>query len=303
MLGVLRLMDVAETGAAFTDEADVDRILDRPGLDLEGNTRVLSEAAGLIGFAALEVLDGRRQLRATVGVRPEAADHATTLLLGWVEHRARELAAQRGWPTATAVIWQLPGGVAEPVFRDRGWLTVRRYHHLTRDLDPTRPPAMSGDSAAAIGVVTDDHLAGQVHDVLEAALAGHWEHQPRPLRRFLADEHAAPGFDRSLWFLAYVDGHPAAAVIARHLGDRAWIAHIGTVSAYRGRGLARAVLAAAIAEVTRRGSTRIDLDVDTGNDTGAVGLYETAGFRTEYQLDQWHHTTPAAPSAVWHLPS
>lgn len=290
MLDLLRAMDVAETGAAFTAAADVAPILDRPGLGLGSDTWAVSDPVGLGGFTVVEVLEDRCQLRAPVGLRPAVADVAGALLVGWVEHRARKVAADRGWSTATGVAWQLPGGVAEPVLGRRGWVKVRRYHHLTRGLDLTGPCPAPRPGGGSISVVPDDRAAGQVHEVLETALAGHWEHHPRPLDRFLADKEAATGYDRSLWLLAHVDSHPAAAVIARHRGDRSWIALVGTVPAYRARGLASGLLAAAMTELTRRESVGIDLDVDTG----ALRLYETAGFRTEYQLDQWRHTTPAA---------
>lgn len=194
MVDLLRAVDVAETGAAFTTGADVDRILDRPGLDLRADNWAISHAGGLGGFTVVEALDDRRQLRGTLGVRPVVADEGAAALLMWAEHRALQVAVDRGWSAATAVARQLPGGVAEPVLRRHGWVAVRRHHHLTRGLGPTGPPAQPG-GGGSIEVVTGDRAAAEVQD-----------------------------------------------------------------------------------------------------DTGTLRLYEDAGFRTEYQLDQWRLTTPTPRS-------
>lgn len=53
---------------------------------------------------------------------------------------------------------------------------------------------------------------------------------------------------------------------------------LATAPEARGRGVARALLAAVEDEAARRGCDRMRLEVRTGN-TAAVGLYERAGYR------------------------
>ena len=48
---------------------------------------------------------------------------------------------------------------------------------------------------------------------------------------------------------------------------------------WRGRGLGRALLREAFAELRRRGLPRAYLGVDSENPTGAMGLYESVGMR------------------------
>jgi len=55
---------------------------------------------------------------------------------------------------------------------------------------------------------------------------------------------------------------------------------IGVDPAYRGRGLGRAVLVAALDYLTRRGIERVELLVDSGNTTAQL-LYESLGFKRE----------------------
>lgn len=150
---------------------------------------------------------------------------------------------------------------------------------------PATPPEV------LVGTATTDRQARKVHNVLEAALAGHWEHRHKTADRFLADERAAVGHDQSLWFLATVAGRPGAAVIARQRSEQGWIGWVGTHPEHRGRGLARLLLTTAMSELARRGCIQAALDVDTDNHSGARRLYESVGFRVEYQADHWRFTT------------
>lgn len=290
VLTLLQAMDLAETGSTFTTEADVSRILENGRIELHRDSRAVSDPRGLAAFVAAETLENREYVRATLGLRPDAAGVTAPVLLAWVEWRAREVALALGWAVAAAVTWQLPGGLAEPALRERGWADVRRFSHLRGDLNPNAA-IFATPSEVVVDTASTDRQARQVHDVLEAAMAGHWDHRAKTGDRFLADERAATGHDQALWFLATVDGWPAAAVIARRLPDRGSIGWVGTHPERRGRGLARLLLTTAMTELARRGCTQAALEVDTGNHSGALRLYESVGFDVEYQADQWRFTT------------
>lgn len=62
-------------------------------------------------------------------------------------------------------------------------------------------------------------------------------------------------------------------------GRDAHLTTIATLRAYRGRGVASALIAAALAAAARQGYATASLDVDAQNPTGAVRVYERAGFR------------------------
>ena len=51
--------------------------------------------------------------------------------------------------------------------------------------------------------------------------------------------------------------------------------------AWRGKGVAKALLYRTFAEFWRRGTTRVTLDVDSQNATGAVALYERVGMHVD----------------------
>ncbi|HEX4790467.1 MAG TPA: GNAT family N-acetyltransferase [Actinospica sp.] len=66
-------------------------------------------------------------------------------------------------------------------------------------------------------------------------------------------------------------------------GTQARDAHLSTIAtlrAYRGRGVASALIGAALAEAARQGYRTASLDVHADNPSGAVRVYQRAGFRT-----------------------
>ena len=60
----------------------------------------------------------------------------------------------------------------------------------------------------------------------------------------------------------------------------------------RGRGVAGAVIAAALAAAAADGCARAALDVDTENTTGAFALYERVGFRVARTHHSWAYPVP-----------
>lgn len=290
MLAVLRAMDSVEAGREISSATDVAAILAAAGSHLAERTRTVSDADGMAGFASCEPVEYRRQLRAFIGLRPGGGPGVAPRLLRWVEFYAARTASVRGWGESIAVTWQLPGSLAENALRARGWNVIRRYSRLTAPLVRPPAPAPLPPGVLVRAAIDDDH-ATQVHSVLEDALAHHFGHEPTTPSEFLASENGKAGHDRSLWLLATVAGSPAAAVVARRPPGRGWIGFLGTRPGFRGIGLARALLTRAMAQLARKGCTQVALDVDTGNEGGALRLYESVGFRVDYQADEWRHTT------------
>jgi ribosomal protein S18 acetylase RimI-like enzyme len=67
---------------------------------------------------------------------------------------------------------------------------------------------------------------------------------------------------------------------------RAWISNLTVDPGYRGRGLARAMLAAGIAHLRSRGASSITLGVDA-NDPAPFTLYRSVGFQIASSLEAW----------------
>jgi ribosomal protein S18 acetylase RimI-like enzyme len=84
-------------------------------------------------------------------------------------------------------------------------------------------------------------------------------------------------YNPELWRLAVADGSIAGAALAfgeRHLG---WVLDLAVRPSQRRHGLGEALLRSAFRALWQRGHTRVGLEVDSENETGATRLYERAG--------------------------
>lgn len=118
-----------------------------------------------------------------------------------------------------------------------------------------------GDKAAFAGIVAQGAkgrgLAGAIADRAETAA------QARGLVRM------------HTWALA------AAIRNDAERNDGGYVGIIGVRRAWRGRGLAKALLLRTFGEFWRRGTKRVSLDVDADSPTGATRLYESVGMYVE----------------------
>ncbi len=98
----------------------------------------------------------------------------------------------------------------------------------------------------------------------------------RPELSLLVVEDAAP--DR---VVAYVQSNEFDAYFQATGRREAYVAKVGTRREHRGRGLAGLLLAHSLALYQQAGFDEASLDVDSENPTGALGIYERAGFEVE----------------------
>jgi ribosomal protein S18 acetylase RimI-like enzyme len=178
-------------------------------------------------------------------------------------------------------------GFAEPdiaarrLFESRGYHEVRRFYEMAIELqeEPLVPQLSDG-------LLVDELREGEervFYDAVNEAFQEHWEWHPLPFDEWIElrrgqhhDEHGP------VWFVVR-DSDELAAVTRNdaNANGGGYVGAIGVRPAWRGRGLAKVLLARTFAEFWRRGSTRVTLDVDTQNETGATQLYERAGMHVE----------------------
>lgn len=81
--------------------------------------------------------------------------------------------------------------------------------------------------------------------------------------------------------VAYVQGAEYDAYFEVTGKREAYLSKVGTRRQYRGRGLAGTLLQHVLAAARQAGYDEAALDVDSANPTGALGVYERAGFSVE----------------------
>ena len=98
----------------------------------------------------------------------------------------------------------------------------------------------------------------------------------RPELSFVVVESSVP--DR---VVAYIQSNEYDAYFEATGRREAYVGKVGTLREFRGRGLAGALLRHALAAYQEAGFDEASLDVDSENPTGALGVYERAGFEVE----------------------
>jgi len=169
---------------------------------------------------------------------------------------------------------------ARALFESHGYCEVRRFYEMAIELteEPTIPELPEG-------LHRDDVRDGEQRaffDAINEAFADHWEWHPRPFEEWIEmrrdehhDEHGP------LWFVIR-DGDELAAVTRNEArAGGGYVGAIGVRPAWRGKGLAKVLLHQTFAEFWRRGLTRVTLDVDAQNETGAVRVYQSVGMHVE----------------------
>ena len=131
--------------------------------------------------------------------------------------------------------------------------------------------------------------ARAVKALLDDAYSG-WDdtYVPRPHDDWLQWMTAHDEFDPDLWFLVERDGQLVACALhwKEHQG-RGWLKDIVVRADQRGSGLGRALVEHGLRAYRERGAERVGLKVDSTNPTGAVQLYERAGFEVERRSGIW----------------
>jgi mycothiol synthase len=174
-----------------------------------------------------------------------------------------------------------PNVAARELFERNDYRETRRFYGMAIELQaepvvPSLPP----------GLVVDELHDGEqraFYDALNEAFTDHWEWHPTPFDEWMEaredqhhDEHGP------VWFVVR-DGDELAAITRNdtEVAGGGYVGALGVRPAWRGKGLAKAMLYRTFSEFWRRGTTRVTLDVDAQNETGAVALYERVGMHVE----------------------
>jgi ribosomal protein S18 acetylase RimI-like enzyme len=233
---------------------------------------VAEDGGRIVGYAAL----GKDEL---THVAADAA--AAEALLAAAEDRARGRNDER------VEITVVHSDVAlTSLLRRSGYTQQREILRMWRRLgDEPAPPAVDG-------IEVRTHRNGdaeRVHALLDDAYAG-WDddYTRMPHDTWLQWMTQHDDFDPELWFLAEGDGELVGCAL--HWGARSgygWVKDIVVREDVRGNGLGRVLLEHGFHSYAQRDVPRVGLKVDGNNPTGALRLYERAGFETDIAYGVW----------------
>ena len=166
--------------------------------------------------------------------------------------------------------------------RSRGHLALLRVQcKIERERSAVRISGPAGITLRQF-VPGDDDVA--VWRSMDAAFADHYGYVPISeddgLARF-RQRQQHPEFDPSLWWVAESNGEAIGGIWSERSyegdPDIGYVATLGVVREWRGRGLGKALLLHSFRQLYERGKKGAALGVDAGSLTGATRLYESAG--------------------------
>ncbi len=283
--------EVDRTGEHF-GESDLAEELADDNIDLARDTVAAVRPDGK--FAAVGVVRAQRAPTGRHRVYIEGCVHPGhrgrglgRWLLGWLETRAGQAHAERhphlpGEYEVTPYV-QVTGQVR--LLERAGYRPVRWWYEMETDLsaplpEPTPPPG--GLRLESFDPAYDDAVR-RAHN---EAFAGHWGSSERDAAEWAQWYTGSYAFRPEVSFVMLDGEEIAGYVLAYHWEadtvatgvKEAWVGQVGTRAAWRGRGVASALLARTLAACTDAGYQRAALSVDSENASGALGLYERLGF-------------------------
>lgn len=273
---VAELIDAYERAYAVPETTADDMRDEWRDLDLDRDAWIFEVDGRLAGYASVRG-HGTELLFVDGYVHPGLTGHGVgARIVELTEARARERGAAR---LHNGTLQRDEGGRA--LFEASGYHYVRSFFRMGIELDcePPEPTVPGGLRLEPY----DPAGARAFHAAIEEAFEDHWEHEPRSFETW---QHRVRDVDATLWFVVR-DGEEIAGAIqneARRYGA-GWIGAVATRRAWRGRGVAQALLLASMREFHRRGERRAALAVDAANPTGAVRVYERVGMHVVFQAD------------------
>lgn len=281
-------------GEPGTDDAEsVAAAWTEPGCDLASDCVVAELPDGTIAGCD-EVYDrGAHRVYDCYGgdVRPEARESGIrSALLAWVERRVREL-IPRAPDGAEVRIQSAKPDSAPPevtrVIERAGFRPLRTFVRMRAPLTE-RSAAIQWPHGVRLEAVrpADGDQTRELWQARVDTFADHWGAvPPDPALGVARFRHEVGGasFDPSLYWAARAGNAVVGICFCRgsFRGDDrlGFVGHLGVVPGWRRRGLARALLRHAMAELKAGDRTHVELGVDAEHPTGARDLYEDEGFR------------------------
>ncbi|GAB3698399.1 GNAT family N-acetyltransferase [Mariniluteicoccus flavus] len=228
-------------------------------------------------------------------------------LLAWVRQAALALSADRGLSGTTLDFVTFAD---DP--RQRAWLTAAGFTLARTWLEMERP--VTPDEAESLPKPRDGvrlrqvrkHADGTpeatdlqtVHRMLEESFADHFNSYRESFPEFVTRMREDAGHRWDHWWLAEFDDDgtwfPGGALVSTVVPPDAsgkwgsYVDYIGVHRSGRGRGIAKALLYAVVADAAERGRGRVDLEVDADSPTGADGLYRSLGWEVDHRTESWH---------------
>lgn len=252
----------------------------------EPNTAVLLERDGfdgIVGAVNLHPDSQRQRFQIELFCNPEFDQ--VDELLEWVIQKAQN----------TDPDWELwPGANAKDVRFINSWAKfgfeiTRRFSVMRLPLTNEIISNLRNDISISAIDTSDESQLRTWHSLHQDAFSTHYGFTPRPFEEWIQMVTRDPSFDPGGVLVGSVDGEPVG--FCHHTDEfssdsRGFIIGLGVAKSKQGFGYGEELLRAGIAYASNRGYSSVELAVDSGNESGALKLYEKVGFEI---IAAWDH--------------
>lgn len=168
---------------------------------------------------------------------------------------------------------------------EKGFSPARYFYQMKRSTQDPIPSRKLPEGLEIKPVDTEEKVLKAMW-ANDEAFKDHWAHIPMTENMIKAWQQSA-SYDPSLWIVAW-DGDQVAGGVLNFVSKkenevfnrkRGYTEEITTQRAYRGKGVASALISASIQMFKEMGMEETALSVDTVNPSGALGLYESFGYK------------------------
>jgi mycothiol synthase len=177
------------------------------------------------------------------------------------------------------------------VLESLGMQVIRTYWHMRKELT-------AGDAIenlrpeVSIRLVTGDQDMQTWWKLHQDSFSNHFGFAPRPMELWIEQTMAASTMDPDACFILEFEGEPAGFVQmanANYHLNGGYVDVLGVAHKFQGLGLGQTLLQHAINNSVAAGRSFIELNVDSGNESGALRLYEKLGFRSNSAWEQYEN--------------
>ncbi|MEG4271320.1 MULTISPECIES: GNAT family N-acetyltransferase [unclassified Microcoleus] len=272
-----------------TSISELQQEFNAPSLDKARDIRLWEDAEGrLIGFAQLsvsepgEVTDGWLWFR----VHPDArGGDVEAAAIAWGEVRMREVSAMRGARVKLRTYARAEDCDRISVLANCGFKADRYFCRMARSLSEPIPEPQFPEGFLLRQFPGEQDAAAWV-EMFNQSFIDHWNHHDLTVDKF-KHELAKPDYRNDLDLIAVADDGTFVSFCYCEISveecdrtgrNEGWIACLGTRRGFRKMGLGRAMLLAGLHRLKAAGVATAILGVDAANSSGALRLYESAGF-------------------------
>jgi len=275
---LLEICDIAEYGTPDFTLEDLRTLWQGPTFNLATDAWMVVAPDRLVGYADVQ---HRQHVRIYTFVRvlPEFAGHGIeeNLLHLAEEWAQRQISLAKPGARVTLFSWDssLNNNAQQGLLR-AGFREVRRSWRM--EIGMSQVPAIpEWPDQITVRTFVPERDIRTVYATIEEAFQDHWGHMEGNFDEWKHWTIDRENFDPTLWFLAFDGGEIAGVSLCTYQMDYGWVDTLAVRRPWRRKGLGMALLLHSFGEFYRRGKSKVGLDVDSQNLTGATRLYERAG--------------------------